>query len=283
MATENSSIADLLRQSFVLNAVSDSPRLDMEVLLCHVLGKPRSYLFTWPEKQLEHSQYQYFNALVQRRAQGEPVAYLLGEKEFWSLSLAVNSTTLIPRPDTELLVETALKAIDKPCARVLDLGTGTGAIALALASEHPAWQITGVDRVLAAVQLAEQNRQRLKLNNVSVLQSDWFENVGRQRFDLIVTNPPYIDPEDCHLNKGDVRFEPRSALVSAKKGLADIEIIISGAKNHLAEGALLLIEHGSQQAQAVRGSLLNEGYKQVATQRDIAGHERLTQGIFTLT
>ena len=263
MLLEQISIAELLRLTPVLEDVSDSPRLDLEVLLCHVLDKPRSYLFTWPEKRLKQAEYQQFNELLKRRAQGEPVAYLLGEKEFWSLSLAVNTATLIPRPDTELLVETALSLLDKANAQVLDLGTGTGAIALALASEHSTWHITAVDKVPEAVALAEQNCRSLRLASVSVLKSNWFENITRQRFDLIVSNPPYIDIDDHHLKAGDVRFEPRSALVSGKKGLADIEIIISGAKNYLADGAYLLIEHGFQQAHAVRTLLLNEGYERL--------------------
>ena len=278
MPEEKSSIAELLRLVSVLKGVSDSPRLDLEVLLCHVLDKPRSYLFTWPEKVLDQKSTQQFNDLLKRRADGEPVAYLTGEKEFWSLSLAVNTTTLIPRPDTEVLVETALDVIDKPGVLVLDLGTGTGAIALALASERPGWQIIAVDTVPEAVELAEKNRQRLGLHNVSVMRSNWFEDVAPQKFDLIVTNPPYIDADDHHLKVGDVRFEPGSALVSGDEGLADIKLIISGAKSYLGKGGCLLIEHGYQQAVAVRNLLSDEGYTHVSTRRDLGGHERLSLG-----
>jgi len=280
MPAENSSIAALLRLASRLEDISDTPRLDLEVLLCHVLGKPRSYLFTWPEKELDQQQTSCFNGLLKRRAQGEPIAYLTGEKEFWSLSLAVDTTTLIPRPDTELLVETALNVLDKPDARVLDLGTGTGAIALALASENSGWKILAVDTVVGAVELAEKNRQRLGLDNVSVIRSDWFENIPAQKFDLIVTNPPYIDEDDRHLKEGDVRFEPISALVADNKGMADIEIIICGAKKYLVDGGCLLIEHGYQQAKAVRTLLQNEGFLCVETACDIAGCERLTSGRF---
>ena len=276
MAVENSSIAAVLRLASALEDVSDTPRLDLEVLLCYVLDKPRSYLFTWPEKVLDQKATEHFNDLFRRRANGEPIAHLTGEKEFWSLSLEVNATTLIPRPDTELLVETALDLLDKPTADVLDLGTGTGAIALALASERPSWQIIAVDTVPEAVALAEKNRQRLALDNVRVLQSHWFKDITAQKFDLIVTNPPYIDADDQHLKEGDVRFEPGSALVAGNKGLADIELIITGAKNYLSDGGWLLIEHGYQQAEAVRTLLNDDGYSQISTQRDMAGHERLT-------
>ena len=280
MSVEKLSIAELLRLTSALEGVSDTPRLDLEVLLCHVLGKPRSYLFTWPEQVLDENLAKHFNGLLKRRADGEPIAHLTGQKEFWSLSLEVNATTLIPRPDTELLVETALSLLDKPNAHVLDLGTGTGAIALALASERPNWQIIAVDTVPEAVALAEKNRQRLGLDNVRMMRSNWFKDVAQQKFDLIVTNPPYIDADDYHLKQGDVRFEPGSALVSGNNGLADIELIISGAKNYLIDEGYLLIEHGYQQAEAVRTLFKNEDFFQGTTERDMAGLERLTFGCF---
>jgi release factor glutamine methyltransferase len=278
MPVEKGSIAELLRLGSMLEGVSDSPRLDLEVLLCHVLNKPRSYLFTWPEKVPDETSIQQFYSLLKRRAEGEPIAYLTGEKEFWSLPLAVNTATLIPRPDTEVLVETALNVIDKTDARVLDLGTGTGAIALALASERPDWQIMAVDIVPEAVALAEKNRQRLELNNVSVMLSNWFEDVVPQKFDLIVTNPPSIDADDHHLKEGDIRFEPESALVSSDEGLADIQIIIGEAKRYLEKGGCLLIEHGFQQANAVRQLLSDAGYGQISTRQDLVGRERLSLG-----
>src|SRR5690606_21589372 len=195
----------------LLNAADlpDSPsaRLDAELLLAHVLGKPRSYLRTWPEKTPSEAQQQAFAELLRRRRTGEPVAYLLGRQGFWSLELDVAPHTLIPRPDTELLVETALALLPNEPLRALDLGTGTGAIALALAAERPAWQVTGVDRVAEAVALAEGNRQRLGLSNAVFCHSHWFSALAGERYHLIVSNPPYIPDSDPHLDQGDVRFE----------------------------------------------------------------------------
>ncbi|MDZ4195161.1 MAG: peptide chain release factor N(5)-glutamine methyltransferase, partial [Pseudomonas sp.] len=190
---------------------SPTPRLDAELLLAAALNKPRSYLRTWPERELDDEQLSLFQNHLQRRRQGEPVAYILGHQGFWSLDLEVAPHTLIPRPDTELLVETALELLPATPLAVLDLGTGTGAIALALASERPAWQVTGVDRVEDAVALAERNRQRLQLGNAAFLHSHWFSALSGQRYGLILSNPPYIRADDRHLNEGDVRFEPSSA------------------------------------------------------------------------
>jgi release factor glutamine methyltransferase len=272
------SIAELLRFASTLEVVSDTPRIDLEVLLCHALDKPRSYLYTWPEKILAADVVEVFVRLLQDRQSGVPIAHLTGRKEFWSLDLEVNAQTLIPRPETELLVETALELIDKPEARVLDLGTGTGAIALALASERAEWNIIAVDIVQEAVDLADKNRQRLGFANVSLLQSDWFENLSGQSFDVIVANPPYIDRGDEHLNQGDVRFEPVTALVAGNSGLSDIEKIVTGARAHLGPGAYLLIEHGYQQGGAVRTLLAAADFTDVATKVDSNGLERLSLG-----
>ena len=275
-------IADLLKRAQVLDPVSDTPRLDVEVLLCHVLDKPRSYLYAWPEFLLEQQALIQFEGLFARRVVGEPIAHLMGQKEFWSLSLDVNASTLIPRPETELLVETALNVFDKSKVdsgiQVLDLGTGTGAIALALASERPNWNVLGVDSSTDAVKLAESNRTRLGFDNVQVDQSDWFENINADRkFNLIVSNPPYIAPDDRHLSEGDVRFEPRSALVSDDAGFADIETIILKANEFLLRGGWLLLEHGSEQGEGVR-ELLKACFHDVTTWRDIAGLERVSGG-----
>lgn len=257
---------------------SDTPVLDAELLLAHVLGKPRSYLLTWPERELDETQLAQFDALLARRRQGEPVAYLLGEQGFWSLDLKVAPDTLIPRPDTERLVEVALELGPAGPARVLDLGTGTGAIALALAAERPRWQLIGVDRMPAAVALARRNGERLGLTHAHFLQSDWFSALDGQCFDMIVSNPPYIAADDPHLALGDVRFEPASALVSGEDGLDDIRRIIAEAPDHLAPGGWLLLEHGWQQAPAVCQLLRECGMDLVQSWRDLGGQLRVSGG-----
>lgn len=256
---------------------SPTAKLDAEVLLSHVLGVDRVYLLTWPERLLSNSEWQTMQALVAQRANGIPVAYLIGQREFWSLPLQVNNSTLIPRPDTEVLVETALQLSLPPAARVLDLGTGTGAIALALKSSQPQWQVTAVDRERAAVTLAQHNANSLKLA-VAVVQSDWFAALPEQQFDLIVSNPPYIDGDDPHLQQGDVRFEPTTALVAAQQGLADLFHIIDTAPLFLAPAGWLVLEHGWQQGAAVRSQLTRQGYQQVTTVCDYANLERVTIG-----
>lgn len=259
---------------------SPTPRLDAELLLAAALNKPRSYLRTWPEREPDADQLALFQASLQRRRQGEPVAYILGHQGFWSLDLEVAPHTLIPRPDTELLVETALDLLPATPLEVLDLGTGTGAIALALASERPAWQVTGVDRVEEAVALAERNRQRLALGNAGFLLSHWFSALAGRRYGLILSNPPYIRADDRHLAQGDVRFEPSSALVSGSDGLDDTRAIIQAAPEHLLPGGWLLLEHGFDQAGDVRRLLGDAGFAEVHSRRDLAGLERISLGRF---
>ncbi len=259
----------------------DSPtaQLDAELLLAYVLDKPRSYLFTWPEKTLSEAQTEAYMALLARRQGGEPIAYLLGRQGFWTLDLQVAEHTLIPRADSELLVEAALQlAHASSPLQVLDLGTGTGALALALASERPQWSVTGVDRIESAVALAQSNQQQLQLSNVQFLHSHWFSALAGQRYDLILSNPPYIADSDPHLEQGDLRFEPLSALVSGADGLDDLRLIIVQAPSYLTADGWLLLEHGYDQAGAVSALLQQAGFVEISSQRDLGGHERVTLG-----
>ncbi len=275
---ENSlNIAQALALSSSLERNSDSARLDAEVLLAFVLDKNREYLYTWPEKILTLSQQSKFRLLIEKRKQGQPIAYLIGQKEFWSLTLTVSDATIIPRPDTERLVELALELKGEDALTALDLGTGTGAIALALAHERNNWQIIAVDNHAPALMLAEENKRLLKIANVQTLLSDWFCEVD-EHFDLIVSNPPYIDEMDEHLQQGDVRFEPRSALVASERGLGDIMAIAEQSRSYLNKAGLLLFEHGSQQAEEVRAVLNRFGYDAVTTFQDYSHNDRVTGG-----
>ena len=265
-----------LRAAIAQLAGSDSPKRDAEILLGFVTGKSRSWIIAFDDSLLSEDQLSLLSALLQRRINGEPVAYLTGQREFWSLSLTVSPDTLIPRPDTELLVEQALAHLPAEPVRVLDLGTGTGAIALAIASERPDCEVTGVDRIAAAVALAESNAQRLSIANARFRLSNWFSAVAGEQFAVIVSNPPYIDEADDHLQQGDVRFEPDSALVAGDNGLADIKLIAAGATEHLLSGGWLLLEHGWQQAEAVREILRENKFTHVATCQDYGGNDRVT-------
>ena len=255
---------------------SPSARLDAELLLAAAMGKNRSFLRTWPERLVDSEAHERFDRWLERRRAGEPVAYILGRQGFWSLDLEVAPHTLIPRPDTECLVEQALARLPPQPCQILDLGTGTGAIALALASERPDCDVTAVDDVPDAVTLARRNAERLGLANVTVLLSHWFSAVEGRQFELIVSNPPYIDADDPHLAQGDVRFEPRSALVAAQEGLADIGWIIAQSRRFLRPGGWLMIEHGWRQGEAVRALFDQAGYRQTETCRDYGDNERLT-------
>lgn len=281
-------IAHCLKKSAQLADLSDSPRLDIEILLCHIFQKNRTYLFTWPEQELTAEQANTFNEFFARRLTGEPVAHIIGQREFWSLPFMVNNSTLIPRADTELLVEAVLGLCadddSSQSRRLLDLGTGTGAIVLALAHEKKSWQCVGVDKELAAVELAEKNRVQLNLHNVKIQQSNWFSvleteaSFNKALFDIIVSNPPYIDPSDEHLKEGDVRFEPLSALIADRNGLADLEFIIAHASQYLTENGWLLVEHGYDQGAAVRDLFEVNHFDQINTLRDFGGNERVTLG-----
>lgn len=267
-----------LRQAASELSASESPKRDAEILLEFVTGKVRTYLLAFGETQLSAEQEAQLATLLARRKTGEPVAHLVGEREFWSLPLYVSPATLIPRPDTECLVEQALSRLPAQACRILDLGTGTGAIALALASERPDCEVTAVDVMPDAVALAQRNVARLGFPNVTVLQSSWFSALDNRTFGMIVSNPPYIDEHDPHLTQGDVRFEPLTALVAANEGLADIVHIVTTSRQHLLPGGWLLVEHGWTQGDAVSDVFIAAGYRAVETCRDYGGNDRLTLG-----
>lgn len=254
-------------------------RNEAELLLAHLLGRDRAWLFAWPEHRLTAEQSSAFRAQVEHRSAGRPIAQLTGRRAFWTLDLEVSADTLIPRPETELLVEWALELGGEAARRLLDLGTGTGAIALALASERPHWRIDAVDRSDAALAVARRNAERLGLEGIRWHQSDWFATMPSERhFDLIVANPPYVAAEDPHLQRGDLRFEPRVALASGADGLDDIRRIVARAPGFLDPGGWLLLEHGYDQGAAVRALLSAAGLEQIETRPDLAGLERATGG-----
>jgi release factor glutamine methyltransferase len=258
---------------------TDSAKLEAEVLLAYALQKPRSYLYTWPQQTIPASAAKTFADLLQRRLNGEPIAYLLQEKEFWSLNLSVSPAVLIPRADTEILVETTLSLLpEHQTLSVADLGTGSGAIAMALASERPHWQIIAVDKSIEALAVAKANAKRLGLNNIRFVLSDWLEAMGSEKFAAIISNPPYIAAEDPHLDQGDLRYEPKSALVADENGYADLQKIISTAPKHLLPEGYLLLEHGYQQAPTVRQLMQMAGYQAIMHGYDLANIARITYG-----
>ncbi len=262
-----------------LKATSTTPELDAELLLATVLNKPRAFLYAHSDDILTPELLQTFEALLAKRLSGEPMAYLLGEREFWSLPFYVTSNTLIPRPETELLVELTLDAfaINQTCD-VLELGVGTGAIAVALATEKPDWNLIAVDKSIDALAVAEKNVFRHHVNNVKLLQSDWFEALDELFFDIIVSNPPYLAEDDPHQHQGDLRFEPKTALVSGVDGLRDLAHIIQGSLEHLKPGGALFLEHGCTQGEAVIQLLMESGYKNLRTWQDTNHNDRVTIG-----
>lgn len=269
----------LHQATLLLKVSSESAARDAEVLLCHVLGKPLAYLRTHPEAELDDDSQSAYWRLIEKRQTGEPVAYLLGAREFWSLPFFVNKDTLIPRPETELLVEETLTHVgDASGLHVVDLGTGSGVIALALASERPQWQITATDASMAALRMAQKNARHLNLNNVQFEFGSWFSPLKAKKFHAIVSNPPYIAMRDPHLQSGDVRFEPSSALVAGEDGLDDIRVIVQHSSEHLHVNGWLLLEHGYDQAEVVRELMLKAGFSHVKSMHDLSGHERVTLG-----
>lgn len=282
-AMSSLTIADALRCSAELQ--SDTPDVDVRLLLCYVLDVEATYLRTWPDRSLSAVQQEQFHQLLEKRRAGMPVAHLIGSRGFWSLDLEVSPDTLIPRPDTECLVEYILDHFDGSPRRLLDLGTGTGAIALAIASERPAWHITATDLAESVVGLARRNAERHQISNVCFAVGSWFDALesveSHEGFDLIVSNPPYIDENDHHLAQGDVRFEPKSALVAPDKGFADLFHIAGQARNYLVSGGTLCFEHGFEQGTHLRELLAQLGYVNFQTHKDYGGNERFTSACFS--
>jgi release factor glutamine methyltransferase len=270
-------MAALREGSQRLAAHSSSAHLDAELLLAHALQTDRTRLKSHPEQVLDADVYRKYHELIERRARGEPLAYLTGFKDFWTLRLAVTPAVLVPRPETELLVERALAAPVPAACRVADLGTGSGAIALALASERPQWQITATDESESALSVARQNARMLGLDRIEWLRGRWFEPLAGRRFNLLVSNPPYIAPDDPALRDPALQYEPQQALVAQENGLAALRILIAGAPAHLERGGWLLLEHGATQGDSVRGELVSRGFAHVRSHRDLAGHERVTE------
>jgi release factor glutamine methyltransferase len=263
-----------------LAAKSDSARLDAELLLARVLGRMRSYLYAHPEQPLDGAASAQYQAWITRRAAGEPIAHLLGEREFWSLRLTVGPEVLIPRPETELVVERALALLgdgaDRPAARVADLGCGCGAIALALAADRAHWRLLATDRSAAALRIARLNAQRLGLDGrIEWLEGDWFEPLAERRFDAIVSNPPYLT--DSEALEAALRFEPRMALGAGPDGLTALRHLIAGAPAHLEPGGWLVLEHAAHQAAPLAAALVARGYARVRCHRDLAGRDRVTE------
>jgi len=255
-------------------------RADAEILLAHVLTRPRSWLYAHADGAVPEAAVSQYASLLRRRAAGEPVAYLVGRREFWSLDLEVSPATLVPRPETELLVELALARLPPDQdSRVIDLGTGSGAIALAIASERPRAQVSAVDASAAALAVAQRNAARLGLQRVRFLRSDWFSAVRDERFGMVLSNPPYLASGDPHLREDSLPFEPALALSSGSDGLDALRAICAGAPAHLHPGGWLLIEHGLDQGDAARDLLSAAGFGQVQTWRDLEGRERVSGGV----
>ena len=263
-----------------LDEKQSSARLDAEVLLAHALDAPRTRLFGWPDDPVAESQAAHYRELIARRADGEPVAYLTGTREFWSLSLEVTHETLIPRPETERLVEVALALIpDQEPLLIADLGTGSGAVAAAIASERPACRVVATDICARALEVAGRNISRLWLDNVSLRQGDWCQALAGERFALIVANPPYVASADTHLTSGDVRFEPRLALSAGDDGQDAIRRIVACTAAHLLPDAALALEHGHDQGAAVQALFHRHAYRDVRGYADLNGNDRVVVGL----
>jgi len=273
-------IAELIEWGSQQLTESDSARIDAEIILTFILNQNRTYLYTWSDREVSVDDEATLKNLIEKRAAGEPVAYLVGQQAFWTFELKVTPATLIPRPETELLVELALERIpqNEPL-RVADLGTGTGAIALAVASERPLVEVVATDQSAHALEIARENRQNLGLDHVEFRQGSWLQPLADERFNLIISNPPYVEPDSHYLQKGNVRFEPDSALIGADgDGLGDIRDIIKKSPDHLIAEGWILLEHGAEQGAAVCRLLEDAGFEAVKTVTDLAGLDRVTMG-----
>lgn len=259
-----------------LSVGSESPRLDAELLLCQSIDVARSYLYAHPDDELDSAAFDRFDALLSRRETGEPLAYIAGTREFWSQELLVTPATLVPRPETELLVELALRRIPADVEwGVLDLGTGSGAIALAVASERPLCRITATDRSAAALRVARENARQMNIANIEFQEGDWLEPVREQCFEIILSNPPYVCDGDPAL--AALQYEPQSALVAGADGLRDLRVLAAESAAQLRAGGWLLLEHGAEQEDSVRSVLLQNGWSEIANHLDLAGRPRVTE------
>jgi len=262
-----------------LKDAGDTAQLEAEILLAHVLDCTRTNLRTWPERELSPVQQDTFHHAISRRVKGEPVAYITGQRDFWDITLQVSPDTLIPRPETELLVETALDKIPVEAQwSIADLGTGSGAIAIAIARERPGCQITATDNSASALAVANANAHRLGITNIRFIEGHWFQPIENEQFEMIVSNPPYVHPDDPHLQQGDLRFEPADALASIPDGMKDIRIISNAARCHLVSPGWLILEHGYDQGPAIMKRLTGLGYKEVLTRKDLSHNERICLG-----
>lgn len=263
----------------IREALGRKPNLEAEILLSYVLHKNRAYLYAHPEEPVSPEHNEAYEKLLVERARGVPIAYLTGEREFWSLNLIVNQHTLIPRHETELLVEQALEKIPNlPNTRILELGTGSGAIALALAKERPKWDIFACDISEEALVIAKKNASRHQITNVHFYHSDWFSTIPQGHYQAIISNPPYIAEQDPYLQEGDLRFEPQNALTSSQEGLADLQLIIKQGYDYLRPGGLILLEHGCSQQQNIKAILKKTGYNNTICIKDLQGHDRVSIG-----
>lgn len=273
-------IEDALRQAQLqLAAVTTTARLEAEILLAHTLDTSRTWLRTWPERHLAPEQYAHFQQRLKRRGNGEPIAYIIDRRAFWDMELRVTPDTLIPRPETEHLVELALEHIPQNAVwHIADLGTGSGAIALAIARERPRCRLTATDISPAALNVARNNATRLGIANIRFFTGHWLRPLAGENFDMVLANPPYVHPDDPHLKQGDLRFEPTTALVSTPDGLTDLQAIANTARQHLRTPGWLLMEHGHDQGPAVQTLLNTLGYRTIRGEKDLACNARIVVG-----